>query len=61
MDLMRHVRGTAGYLGLLLITHLLLANLPTAAANSLLHAISTAPADLDWSYPLRLLASALNK
>jgi hypothetical protein len=56
---MRSVRGTAGYLLLLLITHLVVANLSPAAADTLLHAISTAPADFDWWFPLRLIASAL--
>jgi hypothetical protein len=50
---------TAGYLGVLLITYLVVASLPPAAANGLLHAISTAPADVDWWFPLRLVASAL--
>ncbi|MEC3976335.1 rhomboid-like protein [Amycolatopsis sp. H20-H5] len=54
-----HVRGTACYLGVLLITHLLVANLPAPAADSLLHAISTAPADVDWWFPVRLFAGAL--
>jgi hypothetical protein len=59
MCTMRSVRGTAGYLVLLLITRLVVAALSPDAAGTLLHAISTAPADFGWWFPLRLVASAL--
>ncbi|MFB4319180.1 rhomboid-like protein [Actinomadura sp. 21ATH] len=57
---MRRAGGTAAYLALLLATHVAVFHVLSAAArDDVLRAISTNLADMTWTAPFRLVASAL--
>lgn len=60
MHLLRRTAGTASYLAFLLATHIIVFRLLSAdTRQNVLAAISTNLADMNWTAPFRLVASAL--